>query len=453
MTDAIFNSHEDKLKLNFNFLVSEAGEIRERGLAVEFPHEVSNRECILEFLSIFSHFSKEDDCIDIIIYPEQCVTNEMKAQVASFFEAHIEQNKKLWIFKKLFDKTQVGDYFLILPRKPETAAELLNITEHLINLNSKVRGINSNLFDRQAYEEFAAASREYEIIPIDMGSRNLIGPGKTDLRICRFCNRTKLTGATFKNKAHAIPAALGNTHVLLANECDDCNHYFGEKIEPNLLKTLNFERISSGVKSRARSPKVSLLNGGELLYDEDNNLLIIKVQGISDNNGQVTAPLDIGVVCFRDFYRALCKIAISIIPDDIYSELGFSEQLKPTIEWVRYGAPEQELLPKILRQIRRFPDAEPSEFIIYIRRSENNNLPKVLCQFRVGCFIYIYILPFADGPNNINIMETEYFREVFKFLFTNENDSFQDYSDNQTLKLRVNLCFNYNPPDQEDKAL
>lgn len=451
MNNDTFNNH--KIELCFYFYFFENNDVHDGRLTISFSNEIPND--ILELLLIFSTSSQDNNCIDIKINSEQQITQEMKEKLISYLDSHLDSNKQLWKFKKIFDRAQVGDYFLILPNKPEinTAEFSLKITEHLINLNSKARGVDSSIFIRQTPEVFFTVAREYEIIPIDMGSRNLIGPGKTDLRICRFCNRTKQTGATFKHKAHAIPAALGNTHVLLANECDDCNHYFGEKIEQNLLRILNLERNSSGVKSRARSPKVALLNGGELLYDEDNNLLIIKVQGITDNNGQVIAPLDIGVVCFRDFYRALSKIAISIIPDDIYSELGFSEQLKSTIEWVRYGKPEQESLPKILKQIRRFPDAEPSEFIIFIRKSENNNLPKVLCQFRVGCFIYIYILPFADGPNNIDIMETEYFREVFKFLFTNENDSFQDYSYNQAVQLRVNLCFNNNPHDQDDKAL
>lgn len=451
MNNDTFNNHKIELCLYFYFF--EKDDVHDGRLTISFPNEISND--ILELLLIFSTSSQDNNCIDIKINSEQQITQEMKEKIISYLDSHLDSNKQLWKFKKIFDRAQVGDYFLILPNKPEinTAEFSLKITEHLINLNSKARGVDSSIFIRQTPEAFFTVAREYEIIPIDMGIRTLIGPGKKDLRVCRFCGRTKQTGANFKHNSHAIPAALGNTHVLLANECDECNHYFGEVIEPNLLKTLNFEYISSRIKSRANSLRMPLLGGGELLFDNDNNLLIVRTQEITDYNGQIVAPLIFEDICMRDFYRALSKIAISIIPDNIYSELGFSEQLKSTIEWVRYGKPEQESLPKILKQIRRLPDAKPSEFIIYIRKSENNNLPKVLCQFRVGCFIYIYILPFADGPNNIDIMETEYFREVFKFLFTNENDSFQDYSYNQAVQLRVNLCFNHNPHDQDDKAL
>jgi len=450
MNNDTFNNHKIELCLYFYFF--EKDDVHDGRLTISFPNEISND--ILELLLIFSTSSQDNNCIDIKINSEQQITQEMKEKIISYLDSHLDSNKQLWKFKKIFDRAQVGDYFLILPNKPEinTAEFSLKITEHLINLNSKARGVDSSIFIRQTPEAFFTVAREYEIIPIDMGIRTLIGPGKKDLRVCRFCGRTKQTGANFKHNSHAIPAALGNTHVLLANECDECNHYFGEVIEPNLLKTLNFEYISSRIKSRANSLRMPLLGGGELLFDNDNNLLIVRTQEITDYNGQIVAPLIFEDICMRDFYRTLCKMAISVIPDATYSALDLGEQLKPTIDWVRYGYPEHGALPRILKLIQHSPRTESAKFTIYIRKSENSKLPKILCDFRIGCFVYVYTLPFADGPNNTNILEQEHFREAFKYLLMSESNFFQDYSDHESRNLRVNLCVQYNLPDQNNEA-
>ncbi|MBV8095742.1 MAG: hypothetical protein JO110_21445, partial [Acetobacteraceae bacterium] len=52
-------------------------------------------------------------------------------------------------------------------------------------------------------------------------------------RVCRFCGEHE-PKVTFKDRAHAIPEALGNKSLFTNYECDICNHAFGEGIEKHL---------------------------------------------------------------------------------------------------------------------------------------------------------------------------------------------------------------------------
>src|SRR5262245_57683214 len=53
--------------------------------------------------------------------------------------------------------------------------------------------------------------------------------GKTEKRnrVCRFCKKDS-TQTTFKKKAHAIPALIGNKTLFTDYECDGCNEIFGQ---------------------------------------------------------------------------------------------------------------------------------------------------------------------------------------------------------------------------------
>ena len=46
---------------------------------------------------------------------------------------------------------------------------------------------------------------------------------------CRFCNKTKDDGASFKKKAHILPEQVGNKLIVSHSECDDCNVLFADR--------------------------------------------------------------------------------------------------------------------------------------------------------------------------------------------------------------------------------
>jgi hypothetical protein len=78
------------------------------------------------------------------------------------------------------------------------------------------------------------------------------------MNACLFCSRK----GPFTRPEHIIPEALGNDDLLLWNEvCDDCNCYFGTKIENFVLEKtpLAFWRTYLGIrKKKNKLPHVDL---------------------------------------------------------------------------------------------------------------------------------------------------------------------------------------------------
>lgn len=137
-------------------------------------------------------------------------------------------------------------------------------------------------------------------------------------RSCRFC---KLRVTTFQNKSHAIPEFLGNKSIFTDDECDQCNAYFGNYIEPELHKFIPqgwFTRIQ-GKKGYARRTGINGLSivsdskfitiEGELPQD---NLLVFKGQKF----------------CRVRVYKSLLKILVSLTP------AKYLEEFNQTIEWL-----------------------------------------------------------------------------------------------------------------------
>ena len=54
-------------------------------------------------------------------------------------------------------------------------------------------------------------------------------------KVCRFCGR-RYPEVKFRKKAHAISELLGNKEFVMKNECDECNIFFGHKLEERYLK-------------------------------------------------------------------------------------------------------------------------------------------------------------------------------------------------------------------------
>lgn len=74
-------------------------------------------------------------------------------------------------------------------------------------------------------------------------------------RHCRFCGLDE-PDITFKDEAHALPAAFGNTGLFNSYECDSCNHLFGEGIENHLGNWTKPMRTLSRIKGRKGVPTI-----------------------------------------------------------------------------------------------------------------------------------------------------------------------------------------------------
>ena len=93
---------------------------------------------------------------------------------------------------------------------------------------------------------------------VDLHHRTVVNlsPGS---RRCWFCREAD--PRAFKKVAHLVPQALGNKHLVTAEECDSCNtDYFANEIDDSFLKALQPYRLlhaARGQRGRLTLPKSS----------------------------------------------------------------------------------------------------------------------------------------------------------------------------------------------------
>ena len=93
-----------------------------------------------------------------------------------------------------------------------------------------------------------------ESVFLQPGVKRMLGSAERP-RHCRFCRKDE-PAVTFKDRAHALPAAFGNTGLFSNYECDACNHLFGEGIENHLGNWTKPLRTQSRIKGRSGVPTI-----------------------------------------------------------------------------------------------------------------------------------------------------------------------------------------------------
>ncbi|NHZ46308.1 HNH endonuclease [Cupidesulfovibrio liaohensis] len=90
-------------------------------------------------------------------------------------------------------------------------------------------------------------------IPLFVDTAICSGVIKRCSSVCRYCKKSA-PDVSFKNTAHTIPMSLGNINLVSGDECDECNHYFGNTLENCLGNFTIVERAIFGIKGRKRLP-------------------------------------------------------------------------------------------------------------------------------------------------------------------------------------------------------
>lgn len=391
-------------------------------LVLTFTPEAN--ETVIDFAAIFGTVNPPKVSINTI----QCVTPELKSKVKNYVDRHAAKAPHLFRLRKMLTDMPDGEFFLILQIPPTSTAEQYQYERVLHQLNHpQEHPLDADI---QVFDRLLAL---YNLCTPRTDKRFDIGnPRKMD-RICRFCGDTTKTGAKFDKEAHAIPAALGNKFLKLADECDTCNEYFGEEIEPTLVELLNIQRVFLGIEARGGLPTVKLPGCTMFHHNKDSKRMVVVSGKISeDASGVLSVQLGSGKpIVLRNFYRALSKIALSVIPEE---ELL---ALKKTVQWVRYGESDGEPLPKIAAAVVMLPPDPSAQITLYIRKEPHPKMPHVVCEFRLGCYMYVYVLPFSerDEGDLIGFFEEEDFKQTFRHYAFVPSWTQQDYSETQEIQV------------------
>lgn len=242
---------------------------------------------------------------------------------------------------------------------------------------------------KDVQELFGELMSNYNIDQPRNDRRTIIGNARKDCRKCRFCGNNQSNGATFSKVAHAIPEALGNKNIILADECDECNEFFGNDIEPNLIEYLDIYRAFLGAKGKNGTPTITYKNGKILNKD---GLAIVVAEKINEDSEQ---GLSVELKSSKKLtpiklYKALCKITLSTIAEQELDGLG------ATIRWLRNGEIPSGSVPKVAVNVIHAGFSRQPQIINYVRKSNDVSFPHVVSEFRIGSFVYVYVLPFSD---------------------------------------------------------
>lgn len=212
-----------------------------------------------------------------------------------------------------------------------------------------------------------------------------IGELERTNRVCRFCGKSMPT-VKFEKVAHVVPESIGgNKNLICYEECDECNAFFGERIERYLCEWFDYRRSTHQVKKKSGG----VPNAYGRNYVVENGETSIFIDKDTTKNAKLIGS---GTVTLQGIYRALCKIAIDLIDNK------YLEQLKTTIEWIRFGSPKSSSYPQIAQMCGLYEVKEPMVYICTRKDGrDTDSAPLHFCILRIFDLAFLYILPHVNG--------------------------------------------------------
>lgn len=363
-----------------------------------------------EIISTFGYSDGQSVHIDSI----QVASDSLRDKLDNLVTRHAKSNPHVHKLRKFVSQLRSNEHFLVLDHPPISTAERLDLESFIRNINHQD---GTTLKATTESDLFHTVLERYNMDSPRTDRHSVIGNLDKAHRKCRFCGKTQAEGATFKSVAHAIPTALGNDHLKLADECDVCNGYFGRETEPSLVAFLNIQRAFLGIQGRGKNngrPELRFTHGK--LQHDGQRLNLASSQIVHDEKtGTFTIDLGKGAPFLPvAVYKALTKIALSVVDA---TQLPY---LNESIQWVRYDKHANQTLPRIASAIVSLPPDPSAQIVVYRRIEENSRLPHIVGEFRLGCFMYVFVVPFSnrDSWNLVDFFDDEYFSRVFKHYKT-----------------------------------
>jgi len=386
------------------YILTETG-----GTELRFRFGVSDAANVQEIIAVFGNAQGTDINIDAV----QTASKNLKAAIKEVVAKHGAAVPPLNKLKQILGALKDDEHFLLLPAQPTTTVDRLEVERFLHRLNHP-----DDQSDDEAVDElFGALLANYEVSNPRTDRRTLIGANQSSHR-CRFCDRTTETGSKFKKAAHVTPTALGNDHLKSAEECDDCNEYFGQHTEPSLISLLDIQRVFLGTQGRGKNDGRPKLRFSEGVLNHDGSKVNVESQSVVvDDNGTFTVDLGKGAwLTPSAAYRALVKMVLSVIGEE---QLPF---LKETIDWVRNNAHADRRLPTVATATVFLPPDPSAQLTVYTRKQPHARLPHIVGEFRLGCYMYVFAVPFSqqDTTDLIGFFQEDDFSATFKHYMTTQ---------------------------------
>jgi hypothetical protein len=222
--------------------------------------------------------------------------------------------------------------------------------------------------------------------------------GTPNPRLCSLCDRGE-PAVSFKTDAHVIPEAFGNKSIFTLDECDECNHEYGRKLDNHLAAMFMVERALARLPPKGtRTAKAKLGEGrssiggqarGKPLHIElvaDDNS--VSIDHVSKNTLTIKVP----AFSFRPIsaIRAFARMAWQALPAKQRGHFGLIRRLVLN---------EIEILPASIHRI--FMPGPGFSFVsltVWTRTGSNAELPELITLFTFGNYLLIWSSPdFKSG--------------------------------------------------------
>jgi hypothetical protein len=219
-------------------------------------------------------------------------------------------------------------------------------------------------------------------------------------RICRFCGK-KYPIVSFSNDAHIFSELLGNRFLISDFECDDCNAKFG-RYENDFSNFLGAIRTIQSVKGK-KVPKFKSADKkfeADSLEDEKKGTVVkLKRFGtdneifiVDEKNGKTTVTFEKAPYTPLKVYKAILKMALSIIDDKYLYDYKFAFEFLRTNKYDNsYGG---FAMVRSYTMPLTFQFQQPSG-ILFKKMNAADKLITHIFYFSALNFIYQIVMPFC----------------------------------------------------------
>jgi len=400
------------------------------GFELMFRYMAAQAAAVQEIVATFGKI--DGDHVELRM--DQAITDELRTAVDALvakYGATLPQLNKL---KQKIGLLTDGEYFLVLPGRPSSTKDRLGFEQYLHALNHPEAAPFSGEEEDGLFTRLIA---KYDFTSPRTDRKNVIGAGAQP-RVCRFCHRASHE-TTFKKVAHVIPTALGNDHLKSAEECDDCNEYYGQHTEPSLIAMLDLQRVFLGTQGRGGNNGRPKLVFGRDSISHDGAKVVIKAHDVAKGD-EDTFEVTLGRGARQipvAAYRALVKVVVAVVGVEHLADLT------ETIEWVRYGSHGDRPLPLVAMATIELPPNPSAQITVYTRKKPHDRLPHVIGEFRLGCYMFVFAVPFSkrDGWDLVAFFDDPDFTDTFRHYFAAAQWAQVDLSDTNPASTSPRLKF------------
>ena len=299
-------------------------------------------------------------------------SNKQPFELRRFMNLHLAENEPFYMFR-------MDDYLGNVSQ--------IQIAHAVYQLEAIKEGKTVDEIWNRIKVDIEDLLRDYEIWTL--GKENYKAGYETDNRVCRFCGKTKATGATFRNVSHAISEALGNKTLICNEECDCCNKRLAT-IENNL--SVAYLEIRRALCHTAGKKGVNSVAGQNFIMDAKTHQIIIHEDThIKDLGDKIWVRLKgKEVFTFQDLYKALSKIVVDLV------ETKEIKHFQNTIQWINGTLCANEFPPIKLMYCDSVFTQPIVELFIRKEEYDTSKGPYCFANLFVCDLAFHFVLPFVD---------------------------------------------------------